>query len=71
MRPAHGETSEVCETSEVSGAALDESVMAAMMAAVMTATVTAVATLGAGEGRVEQCKAERSGRSDGQKGGFT
>ena len=42
-------------------------VMTTMMAAVMAA-VTAAMALGAGEGRVEQCKAEGCGRSDGQKG---
>jgi hypothetical protein len=52
--------------------------MAVMMMAVMTtmmttmmAAVTAAMALGAGEGRVEQCKAEGCGRSNGQKGGFT
>jgi hypothetical protein len=45
-------------------------VMTTMVAAVMAA-VTAAMALGAGEGRVEQCKAEGCGRSNGQKGGFT
>ena len=43
-------------------------VVTMMVAAVMAAVMT---TLGAGQRRVQQCKAERSGRSDGQKGGFT
>jgi hypothetical protein len=39
-------------------------------AAVTAAAVSAAVALGAGDGRAEHCKAERSARGNGQKGGF-